>query len=96
LALQGGSDLGRKVPVDQAILDQVVSHYGPALAGAFMRQISGNATRTDLADFALVIRAYLKRDPRAKQWLEQALNGHVPQAKVDDAHRRAFLQKIAM
>ena len=84
------------MPVDQAILDQVVAHYGPGLAEAFIRQISGNATRTDLSDFATVIRAYLKRDFRAKQWLEQALNTYVPTTKVNDEARRGFLQKISM
>ena len=94
--LKGGPDQGHKVPVEQAILDEVVSHYGPSLATAFVRQISGLASRMDLSDFAVTIRQFLKRDPRAKDWMQQALAANVPVERADEVAQRAFIQRIGL
>jgi hypothetical protein len=94
--LKGGPDQTHKVPVDQAILDEVVSHYGPSLAGAFVRQISGHASRMDLPDFAVTLKQFLKRDSRAKEWIQQALTANVPVERADEAAQRVFIQRIGL
>jgi hypothetical protein len=73
-----------------------VSHYGPSLANAFIRQVTGLASRLDLSDFAVTIRQFLKRDPRAKVWMQQALAANVPVEKADEVAQRAFIQRIAL
>jgi len=77
-------------------LDEVVSHYGPSLAGAFVRQISGHASRMDLPDFAVTLRQFLKRDARAKEWIQQALTANVPVERADEAAQRVFIQRIGL
>jgi hypothetical protein len=94
--LKGGGDQGHKVPVDQAILEQVISHYGPSLASAFVRQIAGGASRVDIADFAVAIRQFLKRDPRARDWMGQALAANVPVEKADETAQRMFIQRLGL
>jgi hypothetical protein len=50
----------------------------------------------DLPDFAVTIRQFLKRDPRAKDWMQQALVANVPAERADEAAQRVFIQRIGM
>jgi hypothetical protein len=84
------------VPVDQGIIDQVIQHYGPRLAEAFIRQIAGGASRLDLSDFAVALRQFIKRDSHAPNWIQTALATNVPEDKVDKDAQRIFLQQIGM
>jgi hypothetical protein len=80
----------------QAILDEVVLTYGQALAAAFVRQVSGEASRIDLESFNNPIKKLYTRHVLAKSWFERALMDEVSTSKADDATKRKFLLQLGM
>jgi hypothetical protein len=80
----------------QAILDEVVVTYGQALASAFIRQVSGDASRGDLEHFNNPIRKLYTRHVLAKSWFERALSEEVPEQKANDVTKRRFLLQLGM
>jgi hypothetical protein len=81
---------------NQPILNQVITHYGPALSAAIVRQIAGNATRVDLEFFAGPLRKLLKQHVQAKAWLEGALASEVPNEKVDEATKKRLVLQLGI
>jgi len=82
-------------PQSQAILDEVITSYGPSLASAFVRQIAGEASRMDLDHLNQPIKKLYTRHVHAKAWFEAALN-QVPDEKADSATKRKFLLQLGV
>jgi len=82
--------------VSETLLPQVWAHFGPSLANAFIGQIAGRCLRTDLEYFAEPMRHLLTKDPRAKQWYEQAVNQSPRLQSLGEQERRVFLGKLSV
>lgn len=65
----------------QGLLDEVVTHYGPALARAFVYEIAYNSMRTDLEMLADPLKKLWSRHLRSRSWFEEALNISAEEAK---------------
>jgi hypothetical protein len=83
-------------PQIQAAVDQAILNLGPALAESLMLNIGGNASRSELDTLVEPLKKLVVRQREARGWLEAALFGdRFPSgARVDDAAKRSFLQRI--
>ena len=81
----------------QARIKAVVSAYGPQLALAIVRQVTGLAQRSELDYVCEPLKALITNQPTAKSWLEEALfSNELPplSAAVCDQEKRRFLSQI--
>lgn len=82
--------------VSESVLPQVWAHFGPSLANAFIGQVGGRCLRTDLEYFAEPMRRLSTKDPRAKQWYEQAINQSPRLQQLSGQEKRMFLGKLGV
>ena len=72
-----------------------MQEYGPQLCHALVRNISGEAARSELDLFSMPLKKVVFSEPRAKTWLSDALQSDsFVSDKVDPTARRLWLQKI--
>ncbi|TKA77503.1 hypothetical protein B0A49_00793 [Cryomyces minteri] len=84
-------------PADlHASVDYTIQHFGLLLSTALVRQIGGDAARSELDFLAEPLKKLIFRQPLAKDWLEAALCGaeFPPSARVGLAEKRRFLQMV--
>lgn len=79
----------------QAMANNILSQYGPQAALVIIHGISGETARSELETFADPLKRMVFAQPRAKQWVSDALfTSTFPSSKVGDAEKRVFLQQI--
>ena len=77
------------------MMHNILEHYGPQVALAIIHNISGEAARSELDTFADPLKRMIFAQPRAKQWLSDALfSSTFPSSKVGNGEKRTFLQQI--
>ncbi|KAL8794878.1 MAG: hypothetical protein Q9195_002590 [Heterodermia aff. obscurata] len=82
------NDVGEKVYIAMQV-------YGPQLCHILIRNISGEAERSELDMLSLPLKKLVFAEPRAKVWLSDALQSEFfISDKVDSTARRLWLQKI--
>ncbi|TLD28315.1 hypothetical protein PspLS_03848 [Pyricularia sp. CBS 133598] len=81
-------------PIQQAV-DSVMTHLGPSLAMSLMRNIGGNAARSELDRLSEPLKKLTAQHVNAKTWLEAALADiSFPSSKVSPKEKTLFLKKI--
>lgn len=69
--------------------------YGPQLCHALVRNISGDAARSELDVISLPFKRMVFAQPQARTWLSDALQSDsFTSVKVDDTMKRLWLQKV--
>ncbi|KAL8836862.1 MAG: hypothetical protein Q9170_002753 [Blastenia crenularia] len=88
--------MGYELPAEiQAILDSTLERYGPQVALVIIHGISGEVARSDLESLSDTLKKMVFAQPRAKQWLSDALLANTfPSSKVGEAEKRIFLQQV--
>lgn len=80
--------------VQQAV-DSVMSHLGPSLASSLIRNIGGNAARSELDRLSEPLKKLTAQHVNAKTWLEAALTDiSFPSSRVSLNDKTMFLKKI--
>ena len=68
---------------------------GPLLAQSLMRNMGGNASRSELDKLSEPLKRLVNRYPMAKTWLEAALaHPSFPSNKVTPGEKSLFLKKV--
>ena len=81
--------------LQQVVNETMQNQIGPALASSLVRNIGGDAARSELDMLAEVLRRFVFKQPRAKMWLELALTSEAfPSDKVGVTEKRVWLQKV--
>lgn len=76
-------------------MQTAMQQYGPLLCRILVRQISGEAARSEMNMLAEPLKKLVFHQPRAKQWLSEALDSDsFPSTKVGPTEKRVWLQKI--
>ena len=76
-------------------VEAVMDHYGPQLCHALIRNISGEAARSDLDTISLPLKKLIFAQPRAKRWLSEALNStSFVSDKISSTEKRVWLEKV--
>ncbi|KAL2887150.1 importin 13 [Ceratocystis lukuohia] len=90
--------LGHPIPLDpENPYRKAVEKLGPNIAECLMRNIGGNAARSELDRLSLPIKRMVATKPQAKMWLEAALmNPSFPSSKVSEEDKSQFLKKILL
>jgi hypothetical protein len=79
----------------QQSLDMIVTHFGPGLAQALIRNIGGDAARSELDFLADTVKKLVTRQTEVRLWVENALlSPTFPSQKVGDAEKKKFVQQI--
>ena len=79
----------------QELVDAAIHEYGPQLAHALMNGIGGEAARSETATLSEPLKKMIYNQPRAKQWLADALASDTfPSKLVGDSEKREWLQKV--
>ena len=79
----------------QGIIAGAVEHLGPALAQTLMRNVGGNALRSELNSLSNPLRRLVTTHPRAQAWLEQALmDESFPSPQVPRETKMLFLRRL--
>ncbi|KAL9000030.1 MAG: hypothetical protein Q9169_001275 [Polycauliona sp. 2 TL-2023] len=79
----------------QVALYQIVERYGPQVTQAVIRNIAGEAVRSELENWANPLRQMVSTQVRSKQWIKEALfSNSLPSSKVGDAEKRYFLDQV--
>ncbi|MCJ1404831.1 hypothetical protein MMC11_008057 [Xylographa trunciseda] len=79
----------------QPRVDATIQTYGSSLACALMRGIGGEAARSELDYLSDPLRKMVYKQPRARQWLTDALaSDDFPSRVVSDVDKRVWLQKV--
>ena len=69
--------------------------YGPKLGQTLIRNMGGEAARSELDVLVEPLKKMIISQPRAKIWLSDPLfDASFPSQKVDSGSKRMFLQKI--
>ncbi|KAL9119683.1 MAG: hypothetical protein Q9187_003767 [Circinaria calcarea] len=86
----------RNLPADiQAMVDSVIHEYGPLVCLGLVRGIAGEAARSELDALIEPLKKLVFRQPRAKQWLSDALfNDSFPSPLVSETDKKIWLQKV--
>ena len=72
-----------------------MKEYGPQLCRALIRNISGEAARSELDVLSLPLKKLVFAQPQAKQWLADALSStSFVSDKIGYTEKRVWLQKI--
>ena len=76
-------------------IEAAMKQYGPRLCHILVRQIGGEAARSELDVFAEPLKRLIFAQPQAIQWLAGALdNDDFPSKKAGPTEKRMWLQKI--
>lgn len=68
---------------------------GPVLCQSLIRNIGGNALRSELDKLSEPVKKLVIRYPSAKIWIEAALNDeHFPSSRVTPEQKTMFVKKI--
>ncbi|OLN81517.1 Importin beta-like protein [Colletotrichum chlorophyti] len=79
----------------QNTMDHVLSQLGPLLAQSLVRNVGGNASRSELDKLSEPLKKMVSHHANARAWLEQALfNPEFPGKDVSDDEKSVFLRKI--
>lgn len=79
----------------QAGFANVIEHLGPLLARSLVRNIGGNASRSELDKLSEPLKKLVIAHPQAKQWLEAGLvDPSFSSEHVTEADKSTFLKKI--
>ena len=77
------------------MVDGVMMEYGPLLSQALMRNIGGEAARSELDVIANPLKKMIFKHPGSKTWLNQALfSDTFPSQTVGPEEKRIWLQKV--
>lgn len=77
------------------MVDGVMMEYGPLLSQALMRNIGGEAARSELDVIAEPLKKMIFKHPNAKAWLNEALfSDAFPSQSVGPEEKRIWLQKV--
>ncbi len=73
----------------------VLDEYGPKLSQALVRNLGGEAARSELDTLAEPLKKLISAQPKAKTWLLDALfSDTFPSQNVGPVEKRMWLQKI--
>lgn len=73
----------------------VAQQYGPQLCNILVRNIGGEAARSELDVLAEPLKKLIFAQSQAKMWLSNALSSEdFPSQKVGSTEKRMWLQKI--
>ena len=73
----------------------VTQQYGPQLCNILVRNIGGEAARSELDVLAEPLKKLIFAQSQAKMWLSNALSSEdFPSQKVGSTEKRMWLQKI--
>ena len=76
-------------------IEVAMKQYGPRLCHILVRQIGGEAARSELDVFAEPLKRLVVAQLHAKQWLASALDSDgFPSKKIGPTEKRMWLQKI--
>ncbi|SLM38968.1 Importin-beta, N-terminal domain [Lasallia pustulata] len=79
----------------QRMVDGVMIEYGPLLSQALMRNIGGQAARSELDVVAEPLKKMVFKQPGSKAWLDEALfSDTFPSQSVGPEEKRIWLQKV--
>lgn len=79
----------------QTKLTIVLHEFGPQLAHILVRNIAGEAARSELDMLAEPLKKLVFAQPNAKAWLQDALmSATFPSPKVGESEKRVWLQRI--
>ena len=83
----------------QRMVDQVIEAFGPRLAEALVLNFGGAAVRSDLDDLIEPLKKMVARQPKAKAWLANALEGQaflgrLNGERIGEKERREWLLKV--
>lgn len=79
----------------QTCLDATVTAVGPLLAQSIIRNIGGNASRSELDKISEPLKRLAAYHPRAKAWLEAALaHPSFPASHVSDMEKSMFVKRV--
>lgn len=82
-------------PVVQASVSGAMAHLGPLVSRSLMRNIGGDAMRSELDKLSEPLKKLVVQQPKAQAWLEAALLAEdFPSDKVSVGEKRRFLKKI--
>ena len=77
------------------MVDAAMQTHGPNLARVLMRGIGGEAARSELDNLSEPLKKMVYKQPRAKQWLTNALaSDDFSSRVVSDVDKRVWLQKV--
>ncbi|KAF7561900.1 hypothetical protein G7046_g2239 [Stylonectria norvegica] len=80
--------------LDESIA-QAMNMLGPLLSQSLVRNIGGNASRSELDKLSEPLKKLINRYPMAKSWLESALtHSTFPSSKVTSEEKSLFLRKV--
>jgi hypothetical protein len=72
-----------------------MDEYGPKLSQALVRNIGGEAARSELDTLADPLKKLISAQPKAKAWLSDALfSDTFPSQNVGPVDKRMWIQKI--
>lgn len=79
----------------QSTLNEAITHLGPLLARCLIRNIGGNAARSELDKVSEPLKKLVNQHVKARPWLEQSLfDSSFPGQQLSHEDRSAFLKKI--
>ncbi|KAB5558299.1 armadillo-type protein [Coniochaeta sp. 2T2.1] len=82
-------------PAVQASISGAMQHLGPLVSRSLIRNIGGDAMRSELDKLTEPLKKLVVQQPRAQSWLEAALVAEdFPSNKVSPEDKRMFLKKI--
>jgi hypothetical protein len=82
-------------PAIQASISGAMEHLGPLVSRSLMRNIGGEAMRSELDKLSEPLKKLVVQQVRAQAWLEAALLAEdFPSGKVSPGEKRVFLKKI--
>ncbi|KZL75180.1 importin 13 [Colletotrichum incanum] len=85
-------------PTDQGTqetIDHAIAQLGPLLAQSIIRNIGGNASRSELDRLSEPLKKMVNHHAKARVWLEQALHDSAfPSQQVSGDEKAMFLKKI--
>jgi hypothetical protein len=82
-------------PAVQASMSAAMEHLGPLVARSLVRNVGGEAMRSELDKLSEPLKKLVVQQVRAQRWLEVALMAaDFPSDKVGPEEKRAFLKKI--
>lgn len=84
--------------MDQGVqerIDHAITQLGPLLAQSIIRNIGGNASRSELDRLSEPLKKMVSQHAKARIWLEQALfDPSFPGQQVSGEDKTGFLKKI--
>ncbi|KAL0931593.1 uncharacterized protein CTRU02_212547 [Colletotrichum truncatum] len=79
----------------QDTIDHATAHLGPMLAQSIVRNIGGNASRSELDRLSEPLKKMVSHHTKARAWLEAALfDASFPSRQISDEDKTIFLKKI--